>query len=83
MRKEYDFSKLKSVSPKYLKMLKESVTMRLDLGVINYFKSLSKDIGVPYQSLINYILKEYANHSLRPTANWSFLNKKQAKRHTP
>jgi uncharacterized protein (DUF4415 family) len=82
MRKEYDFSKLKEASPKYLKLLRESVTMRLDVGVINYFKKLAEETGMPYQSLINYILREYANHEMKPSANWERLstkpNKKQA-----
>ena len=80
MRKEYDFSKLKEATPKYLKLLKESVTMRLDIGVINYFKKLADDTGVPYQSLINYILREYANHELKPSANWDYLKKSKKKR---
>jgi uncharacterized protein (DUF4415 family) len=79
MRKEYDFSKLKEVTPKYLKLLRESVTIRLDVGVINYFKKLADETGVPYQSLINYILREYANHEMKPSANWERLNKKPSK----
>lgn len=70
MKKEYDFSKLKKASPKYLKHLKESVTMRLDPNVIGYFKMLSTETGIPYQSLINYVLRDYASQELRPSANW-------------
>jgi uncharacterized protein (DUF4415 family) len=70
MKKEYDFSKLKKAEPKYLKHLKEPVTMRLDPGVIDYFKTLSEKTGIPYQSLINYVLKDYANQGLEPSANW-------------
>ncbi len=82
MRKEYDFSKMKEASPKYLKLLKESVTMRLDTGVVNYFKKLAEETGVPYQSLINYILREYANHEIRPSANWDRLKVKSGKKQT-
>lgn len=70
MKKEYDFSKLKKAEPRYLKYLKEPVTMRLDPGVIEYFKSLSEKTGIPYQSLINYVLKDYANQGREPSANW-------------
>ena len=70
MRKEYDFKKIKKAQPKYLKRSKKSVIMMLDHQVINYFKELALKIGIPYQSLINYVLKEYANHSLEPSANW-------------
>ncbi len=70
MRKEYDFSKLKRAEPKYLKRIKESVTMRVDPLVIHYFKVVASKKGIPYQSLINFVLKEYALHALEPTANW-------------
>ena len=82
MRKEYDFSKLQPASPKYLKLLKEAVTMRLDVSVIYYFKKLSEETGMPYQSLINYILREYADRHLKPSANWEHLTKKSASRKT-
>jgi len=70
MRREYDFSKLKTAEPKYLKHLKKSVTMRLDPQVVTYFKVLSQKTGLPYQSLINYVLKDYAKHQLEPSASW-------------
>lgn len=70
MKKEYDVSKLVKANPKYLKHLKESVTMRLDPHVIDYFKKISLESGIPYQSLINYVLKEYAKSGLEPSANW-------------
>ena len=76
MKKEYDISKLKKAEPKYTKHLKESVTIRLDPNVINYFKGLSEKTGIPYQSLINYILKDYANTGLEPSANWHERKKK-------
>lgn len=80
MRKEYDIAKLKPASPKYLKLLKEAVTMRLDIGVVNYFKKLAEETGMPYQSLINYILREYADNQIRPSANWKHLRKKSTKK---
>ena len=70
MKKEYDFSKLKKAEPKYQKNLKESVTMRLDPHVITYFKKVAEKSGIPYQTLINYVLKDYASLNLEPTANW-------------
>jgi predicted DNA binding CopG/RHH family protein len=77
MKKEYDFSKLKKAEPKYLKHLKESVTMRLDPHVINYFKEIAEQTGIPYQSLINYVLKDYAFHGLKPSANWESIPTKK------
>ena len=70
MKKEYDIDKLKKAEPKYLKRLKETVTIRIDPAVIRYFKMLAEKTGIPYQSLINYTLKDYANEGLAPSANW-------------
>ena len=81
MKKEYDFSQLKKAEPKYLKHLKQSVTMRLDPHVISYFKKLALKTGIPYQALINYILKDYANHALKPSANWP-IDQEQIKKKT-
>ena len=71
MRKEYDFSKLSKAKPKYLKLLKEPVTIRLEPQVIQYFKNLSEKTGLPYQSLVNFVLRDYANEHRAPSANWS------------
>lgn len=70
MKKEYNLKKLKKAEPKYLKNLKESITMRLDTEVIRYFKDLSLKTGMPYQTLISYVLKDYSIHKLQPSANW-------------
>ncbi len=79
MKKEYDFSKLQKAEPKYLKHLKEPLTMRLDPNIIRYFKALAQKTGLPYQSLINYVLKDYANLELEPTANWK-IKKRASKK---
>jgi len=70
MRKEYDFSKLRPAEPKYKKHLKQSLTLRLDSAVVRHFKKLATKKGLPYQSLINFVLREYANAGLEPTGNW-------------
>lgn len=77
MKKEYDLKKLKRAEPKYLKHLKESVTIRLEPDVIRYFKNLSLKTAIPYQTLINYVLKDYSDLKLKPSANWPSL--KEAK----
>jgi predicted DNA binding CopG/RHH family protein len=51
MRQEYDFSNAKK-NP-YASLLKKQVTIRLDEEATNYFKSVSDEVGIPYQSLIN------------------------------
>lgn len=70
MRRHYDFSKLTRAEPKYVRRLRSPVTMRIDPQVIVYFKRLALKTGVPYQSLMNYVLKEYTSRGLEPSANW-------------
>ena len=49
--------------------------MRVDPQVIAYFKSLAVKTSVPYQSLINYVLKGYALHGLEASMNWERLKR--------
>jgi len=68
MRKEYDFSKARR-NP-YAKKLKRQVTIRLDEATIKYFKSLSQENGIPYQTLINLYLRDCASSRKRLTIDW-------------
>ena len=69
MRDEYDFSEAKP-NP-YAKALKSQITIRLDKSTIDYFKKLSEEVGVPYQSLINLYLRECAHSHKRLTLHWA------------
>lgn len=60
MRKEYDFSKMKSRKNPYSKLLKRQISIKLDNDTIEYFKNMSKDTGIPYQTLINMYLSDCA-----------------------
>ena len=51
MKKEYDFSRMKSRKNPYASKLKKPVTIRLSEDVIEYFKQMAEESGVPYQSL--------------------------------
>ena len=51
IRKEYDFSKARK-NP-YAAQVKKHITIRLDEDSIEYFKLISEQVGIPYQSLIN------------------------------
>lgn len=68
MRKEYDFSNADQ-NP-YIKRLKKAVTIRLEQDVINYFKSLSTETGIPYQNLINLYLLDCVREGRRLELNW-------------
>ena len=58
MKTEYDFSKMKSRKNPYASKLKKSVTIRLGEDVIDYFKEMADETGIPYQSLINLYLRD-------------------------
>ncbi len=70
MKKEYDFSKMKSRRNPYASKLKKSVTIRLSEDVIEYFKGMSEESGIPYQSLINLYLRDCANHHRKVDIQW-------------
>jgi predicted DNA binding CopG/RHH family protein len=69
MKKQYDFSK--STKNPYAKKLKKQVTLRLGIDVIEYFKELAQETGIPYQNLINLYLKECANSRKKLTLKWA------------
>jgi uncharacterized protein (DUF4415 family) len=58
MKAEYDLSKTKSRRNPYASKLKKSVTMRLSEDVVQYFKGMAEEAGVPYQNLINLYLRD-------------------------
>ena len=70
MKKEYDLSKMKSRKNPYASRLKKPVTMRLGEDVINYFKSMAEDSGVPYQSLINLYLRDCISQHRKVDISW-------------
>ncbi len=42
----------------FAKQLKKQVTIRMGVDVIEYFKNMSVETGIPYQNLINLYLRE-------------------------
>ena len=71
MRKHYDFSKMKARRNPYVKLLKQSVTIRLDKETVEYFKELAGKTGVPYQHLINLYLRDCAARRKELTMRWA------------
>ncbi|MBK9063071.1 MAG: BrnA antitoxin family protein [Acidobacteria bacterium] len=68
MRKHYDFSKGRP-NP-YARRLKRQITLRLDEATITYFRSLSVETAIPYQSLINLYLRECAASKKHLRLSW-------------
>jgi predicted DNA binding CopG/RHH family protein len=71
MRKEYDFSKMKGRKNPYAKRLKQQITIRLGVDVIEYFKDLAAETGIPYQNLIDLYLRDCVVSKRRPTLKWA------------
>ncbi len=71
MKNEYDLSKMKSRKNPYAKRLKKQITLRLDPEVIEYFKEMSAEKGIPYQSLINLYLQDCAATQRDLKMSWS------------
>lgn len=70
MKQEYDLSKMKSRKNPYASKLKKPVTMRLSEDVISYFKDMSEENGVPYQSLINLYLRDCVATHRKVDISW-------------
>ena len=68
MRKEYDFSTARK-NP-YAAQLKKQITIRLDEESITYFKTISENVGIPYQSLINLYLRDCAASHRKLDLSW-------------
>jgi uncharacterized protein (DUF4415 family) len=61
MKKQYNFSKMKSRRNPYANTLKKQVTLRLGVDVIEYFKQMAQETGIPYQNLVNLYLRQCAH----------------------
>lgn len=70
MKKEYDLSKMKSRRNPYAAKLKRQVTIRMGDDVIEYFKGMSEETGIPYQTLINLYLKDCVSKERELDLSW-------------
>ena len=69
MRDNYDFSE--SIKNPYAKRQKKQITIRIDAETISYFKEMSEDKGIPYQSLINLYLRNCATERRALNMSWA------------
>jgi predicted DNA binding CopG/RHH family protein len=69
MKKEYYFSRLKEVKNRYAGK-KKAVGINLSPEVIDYFKGLAEETGLPYQKLIDLYLLDCAKKHRKPTMKW-------------
>ncbi len=68
MREEYDFSN--AIKNPYAKKLKKQITINIDSNTIDYFKSQSDCLGIPYQTLINLYLTDCAKNKKQLLMSW-------------
>ena len=68
MRTEYDFKNAKR-NP-YVKKEKQQITINIDSEVITYFKDMSNDSGIPYQTLINLYLSDCVTQKRELQMSW-------------
>ena len=68
MRDEHDLSKARK-NP-YATRLKKSITIRLDEDSVGYFKAISEEIGIPYQTHINLYLRDCATSHRKLNLQW-------------
>ncbi len=71
MRKEYDFSKMKGHKNPYAKKLKQQVTIRMGVDIIDYFKNMAEETGIPYQNLINLYLRDCVQSQRKISIKWA------------
>jgi uncharacterized protein (DUF4415 family) len=71
MRNHYDFGKMKGEKNPYIRNMKQPITIRLDKATVAYFKALAKELGMPYQNLINLYLRDCALNHRRLRLKWA------------
>jgi predicted DNA binding CopG/RHH family protein len=69
MKKEYNFSKMKEVKNPYTGK-KQAVGINLSPEVVDYFKALADETGLPYQKLIDLYLLDCAKKRKKLRMEW-------------
>ena len=57
MKKEYNFSK--GIRGKFHRPRKVQKTIRFDKDVLDFYQRMAQENGIPYQTLINLVLKKF------------------------
>jgi uncharacterized protein (DUF4415 family) len=79
MKKQYDFSG--AVRNPYARRLKRQLTIRVDEETIDYFQTLSLEMSLPYQTLMNMYLRDCAEARMRP--HWAAPSRSKRTSATP
>ena len=68
MREEYDFSNARK-NP-YTQKLRQQITINIDSDIIDFFKNMAANSGIPYQTLINLYLADCMKQNKHPEISW-------------
>lgn len=71
MKSEYDLSKMKKRRNPYATRLKKQVTIRMGTDIIDYFKTMAEQTGIPYQNLINLYLRDCVENERKLSLEWA------------
>ncbi|HXP81203.1 MAG TPA: antitoxin [Verrucomicrobiae bacterium] len=69
MKKEYNFSRMKELKNPYTGK-KQAVGINLSPEVVDYFKALADETGLPYQKLIDLYLLDCAKKRKKLRMEW-------------
>ena len=69
MKKEYNFKKMKEMSNPYKGKVK-SAGINLGSEVIDYFKKMSSETGIPYQKIIEMYLLDCVKNKVVLDLKW-------------
>lgn len=70
MRDEYKIEDLHPRKNPYSGKLKQQITININTRAIAYFKALSEQTGIPYQTLINLYLTDCAEKERKLSIAW-------------
>ncbi len=70
MKAEYDLANMRSRKNPYAKRLKKQLTIRMGVDIIDYFKDMASQTGVPYQNLINLYLRDCVRTHRKLQIKW-------------
>ena len=68
MGNEYDFSE--ATSNHFIKKSRKQISIRIDIGTIEYFKKQARETGISYQNLMNMYLSDCASHNKTINITW-------------
>lgn len=71
MKREYDLETMEWRRNPYASRLKKQITIRMGVDILDYFKALAQETGIPYQNLINSYLRDCVVNHKKPSMKWA------------